>query len=67
MLSFKTLFRRRNCFLLSVAKNSKVGDGLNLEKFGPTFSNFTDALPAKINKKIIKVSAADTICVISSL
>ena len=62
MLSFKTLFRRRNCFLLSVSKNSKDGDGLNLEKFGPTFSSFTDSLPARINEKIIRVSAADKIC-----
>ena len=61
MLSFKTLFRRRNCFLLSVAKNSKDGDGLNLEKSGPPFSSFTDALLAKINKKVIRVSAADKI------
>ena len=38
-----------NCFLSSVAKDSKDGHGLKLEKTGPTLSSF-NAMPAKMTK-----------------
>ena len=52
----KTISRRRNCFLRSVATDGKDGDGLKLEKIGPIFSGL-DALSSKITKKIVKVSS----------
>ena len=46
----------------SFATDGKDEHGLKNQKFGPTFSSFTDSLSAKINEKIIRVSAADKIC-----
>jgi len=54
VLSFKTIFRHRNCFLSSVAADGKDEHGLKLEKVGPTLASF-NAMPAKIteSKKIL--------------
>ena len=49
---FKAIFRHCNCFLSSVAKDGKDGDGLRLETVGPTFSSF-NAISAKLTPKNI--------------
>ena len=55
VLLFKTLFRQRNCFLSSqVVMDGKDGDGLKLERVGPTFSSF-NAIPAKITLHLPQV------------
>ena len=36
----KTILRNSICFLLSVATDGKDGNGLKLEKIGPSFSRF---------------------------
>ena len=52
VLLSQILFRRWNCFLLSVTRDSKDGHGLKLQKVVPTFSSF-NVMPAKIIKKIL--------------
>ena len=39
-------------FPVAVSTDGKDGDGLKLEKVGPTFSSF-NAMPAKITKQIL--------------
>ena len=52
-LLIKTISRHRNCFLSSVATDSKDGDGL---KFAQFFSSF-DAMSLQITKNIVMVSS----------
>ena len=62
---FKTISRRRNCFLSSVVTDDKDGLGLKLEKVGPAFSSL-NALPTKITKKVLWLLLLNEICFISS-
>ena len=39
VLLLKTILRHSNCFLSSVATDGKDGNGLKLEKTGPSFSS----------------------------
>ena len=55
VLLLKATFWHSNCFLPSVATDSKDGNGLKLEKIGPIISSF-DAMSSKITKIIIMVS-----------
>ena len=52
VLLIKAIFRYFNCFLSSVAKDGKDGDGLKLETVGPTFSSF-NAISAKLTPQNI--------------
>ena len=64
VLFFKAIFRHCNCFLSSVAKDGKDGDGLRLETVGPTFSSF-NAISAKLTPKISCFIPPDEICLIT--
>ena len=48
----KTVFGHSMCFLSSVAKDGKDGQGLNLENNGPTFLSF-NAMPTKAIEKLL--------------
>ena len=42
------------CFLSSVAKDGKDGQGLKLENNGPTFSSF-NAMPTKATERLLLI------------
>ena len=64
VLLFKTIFRQRNCFLSTVAKDGKDGNGLKLERVGPAFSSF-NAIPTKMTQKLLRLVLSDEIYMIS--
>ena len=49
---FKTIFKQRNCFMLSVVTDVKDGHGFTTEKVAQMFLRF-NALPEKITKKLV--------------
>ena len=53
-LLLKTVFGHSKCFLSSVAKDGKDGQGLKLENNAPTFSSF-NAMPAKNTEKLLLI------------
>ena len=50
---------------MSVAVNGKDGDGLKLEKIGPTFSSF-DAMSSKNHQNLLLLALHDKIHLMSS-
>ena len=50
---FKTIFKQRNCFMLSVVTDVKDGHGFTTEKVAQMFLSALNALPEKITKKMV--------------
>ena len=65
VLSIKTISRRRNCFLSSVATDGKDRNGLKLEKIEPIFHVLMLSLP-KSPKTLLWLALRDEIHLISS-
>ena len=63
---FKAIFRHRICVMLSVPADDKDGNGLKLEKAGPTFSCF-NAMPVKSPETLSWLVLPDKICSLTLL